>query len=105
MVKDLGEKGKSNFSFKCSTTMKSASVDMGRDDMLINYTLEGDLAMNGGIPWRGPREKDPRLFQLLLEGTTVEGDLVLDCTASTGDLSSTMLCMLFLFTIMSFSLV
>jgi hypothetical protein len=87
MVKDLGEKEKSNFSFKRSIAMKSASVDIGRDDMLINYTLESDLAMNGDIPWRGPRQKDPRFFQLLIEGTTIDGDLVLDCTASTGEYS------------------
>ena len=34
-------------------------------------------------PWRGPRE-DSRLFQFFVEGTIIEGDLVLDCTTATG---------------------
>jgi hypothetical protein len=84
-VKDFGEKGKSNFVFKRTAMMKNAGVDIGRDDMLMNYTKEDDMAMNDRKPWRGAREKDPRFFQLLIEATTVEGDLVLDCTASTGE--------------------
>ncbi len=63
--------------------MKKDGVDIARDDMLMNYTHPDDMAMNGGKPWRGAREKDPRFFQILLEATTVEGDLVLNCSAST----------------------
>jgi hypothetical protein len=40
--------------------------------------------MNGNTPWRGGREKDPILLQLLIESTTDVGDIVLDCTTSTG---------------------
>jgi hypothetical protein len=40
--------------------------------------------MRGSTPWRGSREKDPLLFQLLIESTTQVGDIVLDCIASTG---------------------
>ena len=57
--------------------------------MLMNYTHADDMAMNGDTPWRGGREKDPRFFTILLEATSVTGDLILDCTASTGDFSTT----------------
>ena len=40
--------------------------------------------MRGSTPWRGGREKDPILLQMLIESTTQTGDIVLDCTASTG---------------------
>jgi hypothetical protein len=40
--------------------------------------------MRDSTPWRGGREKDPVLLQLLIESTTHVGDIVLDCTASTG---------------------
>ena len=40
--------------------------------------------MNGLTPWRGAREKDPLLMQMLIESTTSFGDLVMDCTVSTG---------------------
>jgi hypothetical protein len=35
-------------------------------------------------PWRGGKEKDLVLLQLLIESTTQISDIVLDCTASTG---------------------
>jgi hypothetical protein len=40
--------------------------------------------MRGSSPWRGGREKDPVLLQLLIESTKQVGDIVLDCIASTG---------------------
>ncbi len=83
-MKDLGKKGKSKFAFHLTPSMKKAKVDIGRDDILINYVTEETMLMNGAIPWRGAREKDPRFFQFLIEGTTIEGDVVVDCTASTG---------------------
>ncbi len=64
--------------------MVKAGVDIARDDMVMNYTHPDDMAMNDGKPWRRAREKDPRFFQILLEATSVEGDVILDCTASTG---------------------
>jgi hypothetical protein len=67
--------------------MVKAGVDIARDDMLMNYTHPNDMAMDDGKPWRGAREKDPRFFQILLEATSVPGDLILDCTASTGQYS------------------
>ena len=40
--------------------------------------------MRGTSPWRGGREKDPILLQMLIESTTQFGDIVLDYTTSTG---------------------
>ena len=85
LVKDLGSKGIKKFSFTKTTTMMKAGVNVGTDDMLMNYTHTDDMAMNGDTPWLGGREKNPRFFTILLEATSVTGDLILDCTASTGD--------------------
>ena len=85
LVKDLGSKGISKFSFKTMAIMMKAGVDVGTDDMLMNYTHADDMAMNGDTPWRGGPEKDPRFFTILLEATTVTRDLILDCIASTGE--------------------
>ncbi len=67
--------------------MVRAGVDIARDDMVMNYTHPDDMAMNKEKPWRGGREKDPRFFTIFLEATSVKGDLVMDCTASTGEWS------------------
>ena len=40
--------------------------------------------MRGTTPWRGCREKDPIFLQMLIDSTTQVGDIVLDCTVSTG---------------------
>ena len=85
LVKDLGSKGVSRFSFKMTATMMKAGVDVGTNDMLMNYTHANDMAMNGDTPWRGGCEKDPRFFTILLEATSIARDLILDCTASTGE--------------------
>ena len=85
LVKDLGSKGISKFSFKTTVTMMKADVDVGTDDMLMNYIHVDDMAMNGDTSWRGGCKKDPRFFTILLEATSVKGDLILDCIASTGD--------------------
>ena len=84
-MKDLGSKGISKFSFKTTPTMMKAGVDVSTDDMLMNYTHADDMVMNGDTPWRGGCEKDPRFFTILLEATSVTGDLILDCTTSTVD--------------------
>ena len=39
--------------------------------------------MRGTTPWRGGREKDPILLQMLIESTMQAGDIVFDCTAYT----------------------
>lgn len=85
-MKDLKEGGKSNFSFTRSEMMMKAKVDLKRDDILINYTTEDTMLMNKvtNMPWRGAREKDPRLMQFIIEATREEDDVVFDCTTSTG---------------------
>ena len=65
--------------------MMKVGVDVGTDDMLMNYTHADDMAMNGDTLWRGGCKKDPRFFTILLEATSVTRDLILDCTASTSD--------------------
>jgi len=78
-------KGKSNFSFRHTTTMKNVSFDIAWDNMLMNYTHLDEMAMNGTMPWRGASDKETHFFQILLEVVIVEGDLVLDCIASTSE--------------------
>jgi hypothetical protein len=64
--------------------LDSAGIDVATDDVLFNLVMKDSQLMRGSIPWRGGREKDPLLLQLLIEPTTVLGGIVLDCTASTG---------------------
>jgi hypothetical protein len=59
-------------------------IDVAVDDVLFNLVTKDAQLMRGSTPWRGGREKDPLLLQLLIEPTTQVGDIVLDCTASTG---------------------
>jgi hypothetical protein len=40
--------------------------------------------MNGLKPWRGPQEKSPNFWQMLIEASTLPDDIVLDCIAMTG---------------------
>ena len=77
---------KSSFRFLRTKAMVKAKVNLAIDDALINYTTDETMMMNeeSDLPWRGPREKDARFIQYIIEGTTVEGDVVLDCTASVG---------------------
>ena len=51
LVKDLGSKEISKFSFKTTPTMMKVGVDVGTDDMLMNYTHADDMEMNGDTPW------------------------------------------------------
>ena len=44
--------------------------------------------MNGLKPWSGPREKSPDFWQMFIEASTLYGDIVLDCTAMTGETCS-----------------
>ena len=64
--------------------LDSVGIDVAVDDVLFNLVTKDTQLMNGSIPWRGGREKDPLLLQLLIESTTQVGDIVLDCAASTG---------------------
>ena len=74
----------STFSIRPLAELDSAGIDVATDDVLFNLVTKDNQLMRGSIPWRGGREKDPLLLQLLIEATTFLGDIVLDCTASTG---------------------
>jgi hypothetical protein len=64
--------------------LHSVGIDVAVDDVLFNLVMKDIQIMRGSTPWRGGKEKDPVLLQLLIESTTQVGDIVLDCTASTG---------------------
>ena len=59
-------------------------IDVAIDDVLFNLVTKDNELMKGSTLWRDGREKDLLLLQLLIESTTQVGDIVLDCTASTG---------------------
>jgi hypothetical protein len=65
--------------------LDAASIDLENDDLLINLVTKDTQLMRGAIPWRGAREKDPLFLQMFIETTTAVSDIVLDCTASTGN--------------------
>jgi hypothetical protein len=44
--------------------------------------------MNGQQPWRGLQEKNSDFWQMLIEASTLLGDIVLDYTTITGEVSS-----------------
>ena len=64
--------------------LDSIGINVAADDVLLNLVTKDTQLMRGSTPWRGGREKDPILLQMLIESTTQIGDIVLDCTASTG---------------------
>jgi hypothetical protein len=64
--------------------LDSVGIDVAIDDVLFNLVTKDTQLMRGNTSWRGRRKKDPVLFQLLIESTTHVGDIVLDCTTSTG---------------------
>jgi hypothetical protein len=74
----------STFSIRPVAELDSIGINIAVDDVLFNLVSKDTQLMRGSTPWRGGREKDPVLLQLLIESTTHIGDIVLDCTASTG---------------------
>jgi len=75
---------KSSFQLHSDPRTRDAGIDLEEDDLLHNFTTASSQLLNGDIPWRGAREKDPKLLQILLEASTSPGDVVLDYNASTG---------------------
>jgi hypothetical protein len=73
----------STFSVRPVAKLDSVGIGVAIDDVLFNLVTKDIQLMRGSTPWRGGREKDPILLQLLIESTTQVGDIVLDCTAST----------------------
>lgn len=75
----------STFALRIIPEVRDAGIDLEEDDLLHNFTTAKTQLMNGTIPWRGAREKDPRFIQILVEASTDPGDVVLDYNASTGE--------------------
>lgn len=74
----------SQFALRIIPAVQQAGIDLEADDLLHNFTTSKTQLMNGSIPWRGAREKDPCLLQILIEASSDPGDVVLDYNASTG---------------------
>jgi hypothetical protein len=74
----------STFSIQPMAELDSIGIDVAVDDVHFNLITKDTQLMRGSTPWRSGREKDPLLLQLLIESTTQVGDIVLDCTTSTG---------------------
>jgi hypothetical protein len=64
--------------------LDSVGIDVVVDDVLFNLVTKDTQLMRGSIPWRGSREKDPLLLQLLIESSKQVGDIIHDCITSTG---------------------
>ena len=78
----------SAFRFQECKALTDSSVDFLSDDVVHNFTTSDTQLMNGDVPWRGAREKDPALLRLLIEATTKPGNVVFDYNASTGRFSA-----------------
>jgi hypothetical protein len=74
----------STFSIGPMAKLDAVGIDVAVDDVLFNLVTKDTQLMRGSTPWRGGREKDLVLLQLLIESTMQVGDIVLDCIASTG---------------------
>ena len=72
------------FAFQHVPSHDAVEVDVSKDDILQNFLGRDDVAINGGVLWRGPCEKANAFMQMLVEALSSPGDLVMDCTASTG---------------------
>jgi hypothetical protein len=73
----------STFSIRPVAELDSVGIDVDVDDVLFNLVMKDTQLMKNSTPWRGGREKDPLLLQLLIESTMQVNNIVLDCTAST----------------------
>jgi len=65
--------------------MEKVKMDIDDDDVLINFTSKGDLAINNLKPWQEMQQRDPWFLQLLIKATIDESDIVLDLTLPIGE--------------------
>jgi hypothetical protein len=84
MVKKFVGASEPAFSLQPVEELEALEIDVSTDDVLHNLVMKESQLMRGSIPWRGSKEKDPLLLQMLIESTTSVGDLVMNCTTSTG---------------------
>ena len=86
LIRDIPTAAASTFCLHCIPKIENASIDFYKDDVLHNFITRESQFINGTIPWKDSREKDPLLLQLLIEVGTKIGDIVIDCTMATSDL-------------------
>jgi hypothetical protein len=67
---------KSEFVFEKKNA--NTEVDVEALDVFFNLTSASTRLMNGKVPWRGGREKDSELMQILIEALTTPASVVLD---------------------------
>ena len=66
--------------------LSALNVDVANSDVVFNYTSLESQSMKGIVPWRGPREKDTVLLQMLIVALTKPRSVVLDVFASTSNI-------------------
>ena len=59
----------STFSILPVLELDSIGINVAADDVLLNLVTKNTQLMRGTTPWRGDREKDPILLQMLIEST------------------------------------
>ena len=60
----------STFSISPVPELDSIGINVATNDVLFNLVTKDTQLMRGSNPWRGGREKDPILLQMLIESTT-----------------------------------
>jgi hypothetical protein len=86
LIRDIPTAAASAFYLHSIPEIENAGIDFYKDDVPHNFITRESQFMNGSIPWKESREKDPLLLQLLLEVGTKIGDIVIDCTTAISDL-------------------
>ena len=56
--------------FRFRSIPNNVGIDLYEDDLLHNFVTRDSQLMNGAIPWRGSRKKDPLFLQMLIEACT-----------------------------------
>lgn len=74
----------SRFKIHVVPGLENSGIQVHMDDVLRNGVTKASQLMNGVVPWRGPREKDPGFMQILIESFSLPGDMVFDYSAATG---------------------
>jgi hypothetical protein len=70
LVRSYPEVPSFTFSIKHVVELDSVGIDVAIDDVFFNLVMKDTQLMRGNIPWRGGREKDPIILQLLIKSTT-----------------------------------
>jgi hypothetical protein len=67
MVKTFVSASEPAFSLQPVEELEALGIDVSIDNVLHNLVTKESQLMRGSIPWRGSREKDPLLLQMLIE--------------------------------------